>query len=241
MLADIVENTRPRRPLMIDEMYVLRRMITELLWSEKRWQRYAAKSREMARGGNGEDISESVLEHIVDKFFIGAEMLSVERENNPRIALEIDTQNLYMAFFVYGLRVARSGDVPLLAMTKERLERDDRDFRDFLEFFTGEVRQPYLRAHETAMARELAMVCGQSIQSVSITGQFLWAVVLASFIGKSLHELKMGHAAYANTFYNMEGDIEHLCRLFYSFRQLVAPRHELIAQYMSQYPRWEEK
>lgn len=240
MLEDVVQNTRPRRTLMIDEMYVLRRTITQLLWSEKRWQKYAEKSREMAHGGGGEDISESVLEHIVDKFFIGTEMLAVERERNPRVALEIDTQQLYLAFFVYGLRVARSGDVPLLEMTKERLERDDKDFRDFLEFFAGEVRQPYLRAHETAMEREMAMVCGRPIDSISLTGKFLWAVVLASFIGKSLYEVKANHAAFANTFHNLEEDVKHLSRIFYSFRRQVEPRRELILQFMAQYPRWEE-
>jgi len=234
-----------RSELRLDEMYEFLRLLTTALASEKRWAKYAARSRQTNPSAKGERLSENMLEHLMDKMIIGAEMIAVEKSllghDGGHVALELDPGRLYLAFALYGFGIALRGDVALLDKRIEDLERETVAFEEMLPLFSGYALMYFRSAHDLSTERDRAMLSGKPLSGITTGGQFLWAVVMVSFLGKSLYEAKRGNFAFVNTFHNMKEDIDYLCRIFTSFRRKVEPHLAEIKKMMEEYPRWEER
>ncbi len=230
-LAVFLEERDSRLPLSLDELFRFLRLWTKVLSAEKRWKKYAKRD-------TREDMPETVLEHIVDCVFIGAQLIAAEKHYGSHVSLELRPNELYLAFIVYGLRVALRGDIALMDMTEEDLRREKEDFQKML--FPADAHNDFVRAYNISKEREEAAAQGRPLQSVSANGQFLWAVVVSTFLGKSLLEVKRGNWAWANTFHNMQEDVEYLCRKFHSFDEKVKPQLAAIKGWMKAIPRWKE-
>ncbi len=231
--AKLAEFLFQRGELDLAERYEFIHLLITVLENEKRWSKYAAKG--------GERAPETVLGHLMHKFFIGAEMVALQKQYGDAEALELDTSMLYLAFVLYGPGVALHGDVAFADRTAAHLKRELVEFEIMVLTFPSGARNLLRRAYSISMERDIAVLSGKKLSEISTTGKFLWAVVVASFLSKSLFEARRGNTAFVNTFHNMKDDVEHLCRAFYSFRQMIQPQTDEIGRLMAEYPCWEEK
>ncbi len=222
-----------RGELDLAEKYEFLRLLTATLANERCWVKYAKTG--------GEYAPETVLDHLLHKFLIGAEMVALEKQYGGREALALNTSMLYLAFVLYGPGVALHGDVAFADRRKEDLKREGDGFERIIALFSTGAHVYLKRAYFVSTERDYAIIFGKSLLDISVTSKFLWAVVVASFLSKSLCEVRHGNVAFVNTFHNMKDDAEILYRTFHSFRELVGPQLPEIKQLMAKYPRWEEK
>lgn len=223
-----------RGELDLAERYEFLSLLVATLEEERRWTKYAKKA-------GGERAPETVLGHLVHKFFIGAEMIALEKQYGGAEAVALNTSKLYLAFVLYGPGVALHGDVAFADRTMGDLNRERVEFEKMIAIFPAGAHNYLKQAFDISVERDSVILSGKTLGDVSINGRFLWAVVVLSFLSKSLFEVRHGNVAFANTFHNMRDDVEQLERTFYSFRQLIRPQMDEIKRLMEKYPRWEEK
>ncbi|MBU4421521.1 hypothetical protein KKB41_00975 [Patescibacteria group bacterium] len=214
--------------------------LANVLKAEYRWQKYAMKNRSVQGGGEGQEFSETLMDHMLHKFMIASEMVATEMGYGGHKSLEIRRRHLYLSFFMYGLGMATYGEVSLMDKDTRDLSQEDDTFLNLLKNYPEVVHGPFRRAYELSQERDRAILAGESLGSISVTGRFLWAIVVATFLDKSLYEVRHGQLAFANTFHNVWEDIQPLMREFYSFRIKVLPLLPEIMEYMERYPRWTE-
>lgn len=230
--------------LRLGEMYKFLRLLTATLAQEKRWVKYAAKGETADGSSRGENLPETVSEHLLDKIFIGAEMIAMEKarigHDGGHVGLDIRTDRFLLASVFYGLGIALHGDVAFTERCADDLEKERANFERILSLFSGYTLMNFRSAYDLATERDRAFFSGKPLSEISIDGQFLWAVVVVSFLQKSLYEAGQRKFAFVNTFHNMKSDIEYLSRVFISFRMKVQPELEAIEKMMQEHPRWEE-
>ncbi|MFA5133999.1 MAG: hypothetical protein WC459_04320 [Patescibacteria group bacterium] len=227
--------------LNISKMYEISWLVSEMLANIKRWVKYSKRNRAFGFSGKGEHFPETVLTHLQQKFFFGAQMIAQERIHGFYPELSANAGAIFMAFSIYGYGVALHGDVAMMDRKQKDLDEEAADFERILKLSPKNTRDYIRRAYLISRERDEAWLSGKKFSGISTTGRFLWAVVVATFVGKSLCEIERGNFAFVNTFHNLKDDIELLCRTFYSFNELVGPRLPQIQELMQKYPRWEEK
>ncbi|PIR66253.1 MAG: hypothetical protein COU51_04830 [Parcubacteria group bacterium CG10_big_fil_rev_8_21_14_0_10_36_14] len=214
--------------------------LVKILKTEYRWKKYAMKNRSVQGGGEGQEMPETLLDHMLHKFMVASEMVAIEKGYGGHKSLEIRRRQLYLSFFMYSLAMAAHGEISLMDKNAYDLAQEDNTFMNFLRKYPEVAHGPFRRAYELSQERDRAILAGKNLDSISVTGRFLWAIVVATFLDKSLYEVRRGQLAFANTFHNVWEDIEPLMREFYSFRIKVSPILSEIKGYMDSYPRWAE-
>lgn len=220
--------------------YAFFQRLASVLRAEYRWQKYAMKNRSVQGGGEGQEFPENLMDHMLHKFMITSEMVALEMGYGGHKSLEIRRRQLYLSFFMYGLGIAAHGEVSLMDKGIQDLSQEDDTFLKLLENYPREAHMPFRRAYELSQERDRAILAGNRLSDISVTGRFLWAIVVATFLDKSLYEVRCGYIGFANTFHNVWSDLELLMAEFYSFRVKVFPVLPKIKEYMRIYPRWTE-
>lgn len=227
--------------LELDGMYEFSWLASDILEKIIRWHKYAQRNRDLGFSKWGEYFPETVQKHLHHKFFFGAQMMAEEKLRGAFPELSANADAIFLAFAIYGYGVALRGDIPMMDRTSEDLEKEKADFEKILKLNPANTRHYIRRAYDISKERDEAAQRGAPLSDISRTGQFLWAVVVATFLGKGLCEAGHGNFAFVQIFHNLAEDADFLCRIFCSFERLVKPKLGLIRKLMQEHPRWEEK